>query len=138
MTAVKCPSCGNEVDVPEKKSGLPWLIGCLVAVVAIPIVVGLIGMLAAIAVPSFVKARHVAQMNACVNNMRMIESAAEAWALSNEDADRDSADVTVVTPFMAGNALPACPAMGTYTFHGDGYEVECSVHGRSSNPRPFR
>src|SRR5690348_6086763 len=41
--------------------------------VEIMIVVAIIGLLAAIAVPNFVKARATAQQNACINNLRQIE-----------------------------------------------------------------
>jgi prepilin-type N-terminal cleavage/methylation domain-containing protein len=49
--------------------------------VEIMIVVAIIGLLAAIAIPNFVKARSTAQMNACINNLRQIDSAKQQWAL---------------------------------------------------------
>ncbi len=49
--------------------------------VEIMIVVAIIGLLAAIAIPNFVKARATSQANACINNMRQIDAAANEWAL---------------------------------------------------------
>ena len=49
--------------------------------VEIMIVVAIIGMLAAIAIPNFVKARKSAQTNACINNLRQIDGAKQQWAL---------------------------------------------------------
>lgn len=63
---VKCPACGTSVSVPEKKTGLWWGIGCLIAALAIPFIVAVIGLLAAIAIPAFVKARDTSQRHACV------------------------------------------------------------------------
>ena len=49
--------------------------------VEIMIVVAIIGLLAAIAIPNFVKARATSQMNACINNLRQIDAAANEFAL---------------------------------------------------------
>ena len=43
------------------------------------IVVAIIGLLAAIAIPSFMKARTTAQKNSCINSLRQIESAKDQW-----------------------------------------------------------
>ena len=49
--------------------------------VEIMIVVAIIGLLAAIAVPAFMKARNNARRSACVNNLRLIESAKDNYAI---------------------------------------------------------
>jgi prepilin-type N-terminal cleavage/methylation domain-containing protein len=49
--------------------------------VEIMIVVAIIGLLAAIAIPNFVKARATSQKNACINNLRQIDGAIQQWAL---------------------------------------------------------
>jgi len=49
--------------------------------VEIMIVVAIIGLLAAIAIPNFVRARETSQTNACVNNLRQIDAAKDQWAL---------------------------------------------------------
>ncbi len=51
--------------------------------VEIMIVVAIIGLLAAIAIPNFVKARNTSQANACINNLRQIDSAVQQWALES-------------------------------------------------------
>ena len=45
--------------------------------VEIMIVVAIIGLLAAIAIPNFVKARTTSQMNACINNLRQLDGAVQ-------------------------------------------------------------
>ena len=75
MAVIKCPSCGTEINVAEKKSGLTgWVVGCLVAVCVIPVMVAIIGILAAIAIPNFVRAREMSQRNACIANMQKISA----------------------------------------------------------------
>jgi prepilin-type N-terminal cleavage/methylation domain-containing protein len=49
--------------------------------VEIMIVVAIIGLLAAIAIPNFIQAREVTQTNACINNLRQIDQAKQQWAL---------------------------------------------------------
>jgi hypothetical protein len=137
MSIVKCPSCGNAVEAPEKKSGLPWVVGCLVAVLAIPVVIAVIGLLAAIAIPSFVKARNTSQMNACINNMRRIDSAKDQWAISDSKSAGDNPDIDVANEYIKGGT-PVCPAGGQYEYNSIGADPECSVHGLLSAPQAFR
>src|SRR5437870_11102819 len=54
--------------------------------VEIMIVVAIIGLLAAIAIPNFIKARTTSQMNACINNLRQIDGAEQQWALETKQA----------------------------------------------------
>jgi prepilin-type N-terminal cleavage/methylation domain-containing protein len=49
--------------------------------VEIMIVVAIIGLLAAIAIPNFVRSRQTSQTNACINNLRQIDAAKQQWAL---------------------------------------------------------
>ena len=83
--------------------------------VEIMIVVAIIGLLAAIAIPNFVKARNTSQANACINNMRQIDSAIQQWALENGKKDTDAAANADVIPYIKGGKMPVCPAGGDYT-----------------------
>lgn len=79
--------------------------------VEIMIVVAIIGLLAAIAIPNFVKARESAQTNACINNLRQIDGAMEQWALENNATTTTSVDISDL--YGAGKfikAEPICPA----------------------------
>src|SRR5437764_584385 len=91
--------------------------------VEIMIVVAIIGLLAAIAIPNFVKARATSQKNACINNLRQIDGAVQQFALENKKGASDSVAETDVTPYLK-NSL-ACPAGGTK--FSDSYKVtDCS------------
>ncbi len=49
--------------------------------VEIMIVVAIIGLLAAIAIPAFMKARNSARRNACINNLRQIDGGKDTYVL---------------------------------------------------------
>jgi prepilin-type N-terminal cleavage/methylation domain-containing protein len=80
--------------------------------VEIMIVVAIIGLLAAIAIPNFVKARTTSQQNACINNLRLIDSAKQQWALEQRKQNTDSPQGTDLQPYLgrgANGELPTCP-----------------------------
>ena len=98
--------------------------------VEIMIVVAIIGLLAAIAVPNFIKARENSQKNACVANLKQIDGAAQTWALEQKIATGVAIDP--VGLFGAANYIriePKCPADGkSYTLAkvGDSPQVTCT------------
>jgi len=87
--------------------------------VEIMIVVAVIGLLAAIAIPSFVHARAASQANACINNLRQIESAVQQVAIEKGlhvgDAVNYPDDVTAFIKLNSNNRIPGCPAFGNYS-----------------------
>lgn len=86
--------------------------------VEIMIVVAIIGLLAAIAIPNFVRARTESQTQACVNNLRQIDGAIQQWALENNQGPAAVVAAADVTPYLgrgAAGQFPACPAGGNYT-----------------------
>lgn len=82
--------------------------------VEIMIVVAIIGLLAAIAIPNFVKARSKAQQNACIANLKQIDGAVQQWALENKKTSTDTYTLANVTDYLKGSTTPNCPAGGTY------------------------
>ncbi len=99
--------------------------------VEIMIVVAIIGLLAAIAIPNFVRARTTAQTNACINNLRQIDSAKEQWALENKKGPGAVVAWTDVSVYVKSgtNIQSACPASGTYTIGGLGTNPTCTITG---------
>lgn len=91
------------------------------------------GMLAAIAIPSFMKAKATSTQNSCINNLRMIEAAKEQWALANKKNTGDAVVSSEVTQYIKGNQLPVCPQGGTYTLNAVGSNCECSMPGHKLN-----
>jgi prepilin-type N-terminal cleavage/methylation domain-containing protein len=97
--------------------------------VEIMIVVAIIGLLAAIAIPNFVKARATAQRNACINNLRQIDGAKEQWALESKQVDGADAqgNAAAVNDYIKGKATPLCPAKGDYDYTTVGVPPTCSL-----------
>ncbi len=99
--------------------------------VEIMIVVAIIGLLAAIAIPNFVKARATSQANACINNLRQIDAAANQFALENKmttgQAITFPSDLTPYIKMNSGSSIPACPASGTYNDTSVGAQPTCSL-----------
>lgn len=83
--------------------------------VEIMIVVAIIGLLGAIAVPNFVKARTTSQLDACLNNLRQIDGAAQTLALENNKQPTDTYQLDDVRPYLRSQMTPRCPAGGNYT-----------------------
>ncbi|MDB6121783.1 MAG: type secretion system protein [Pedosphaera sp.] len=104
--------------------------------IEIMIVVAIIGLLAAIALPNYVKARDTSRLNVIYNNLRVVEDAKEQWALETHQINGTPVpDLTIVSNYLrggtvktvirelyvpnpvgtpAGAALPAGVGLGTY------------------------
>src|ERR1700743_1526845 len=81
--------------------------------VEIMIVVAIIGLLAAIAIPNFVRARTTSQQNACINNLRLIDSPKQQGALEQRKSSTATPAGTDIQPYLghgAAGELPTCPA----------------------------
>src|SRR5262247_2201733 len=84
--------------------------------VEIMIVVAIIGLLAAVAIPNLVKARKSSAKTACIANLKAIEGGKSVWALENKKNDQDvPSDADLFGPDKAIARKPDCPAGGTYT-----------------------
>lgn len=79
--------------------------------VEIMIVVAIIGLLAAIAIPNFVRARTTSQQNACINNLRQVDGAVQQWALEQKKDPAATVAETDVTPYLKNSVI--CPSGGT-------------------------
>ncbi|HEV2692639.1 MAG TPA: prepilin-type N-terminal cleavage/methylation domain-containing protein [Verrucomicrobiae bacterium] len=99
--------------------------------VEIMIVVAIIGLLAAIAIPNFVKARATSQANACINNLRQIDAAANQFALERGKSTGSGITLTSdLTPYIklnSANKIPPCPAGGTYSCTAVGPSPSCTL-----------
>ena len=72
--------------------------------VEIMIVVAIIGLLAAIGIPSFTKARANSVAKAKENNIRIIEAAVEEWAMENAKANTDAVAASDIYEYIKGAA----------------------------------
>ena len=108
--------------------------------VEIMIVVAIIGLLAAIAIPNFIKARATSQQNACINNLKQIDGAISLWALENMKSSGtavgNAQTVSAYIKLNSANSVPGCPAGGTYATGnvGENPQVSCSLKTLTTSP----
>lgn len=109
--------------------------------VEIMIVVAIIGLLAAIAIPSFIKARKTSQKNACINNLRQIDAAKEQWALEKNQVSDATPDAAAIDGYIkGGTAAVYCPADSakafdsSYTIGQLGVNPACQIGGALAAP----
>jgi prepilin-type N-terminal cleavage/methylation domain-containing protein len=98
--------------------------------VEIMIVVAIIGLLAAIAIPNFVRARTQSQKNACINNLRQIDGAKQQWALENGKLTTDSPATTSLAKYLGrgtDGVWPVCPTGAAYTPNAVGTSPTCGA-----------
>ena len=102
------------------------------------IVVAIIGLLAAIAIPNFIKARTTSQKNACINNLRQIDGAKQQWALENGKQASDTPSDAEVMPYLGRGQAGSldnvhCPLVASspaacagYTINSVGVAPKCN------------
>ena len=96
--------------------------------VEIMIVVAIIGLLAAVAIPNLVKARKAAQKAACIQNLKAIEGAKGIWALEMRKSDADTpTDGDLFGSDKNIQQKPFCPAGGTYNVGAVSEKPTCTV-----------
>ena len=100
--------------------------------VEIMIVVAIIGLLAAIAIPNFVRARETALKNACIANLKQIQGAVQVWAIDNTQPGTATPTSAQLIPdylkkmpqcggtdyvIPAVDATPVCPIVANRATH---------------------
>ena len=107
--------------------------------VEIMIVVAIIAILAAIAIPNFIKYRTESQTNACESTRASIVTAAENWCSKPANASATTCTLNDLAPTDGSGyfkSVPSCPAGGTYTIktsNSGAWECTCSKHSTSSS-----
>ncbi len=96
--------------------------------VEIMIVVAIIAILAAVAIPNFIKYRRNSQASACVSNLKQIQSAIEQARLAGK-TDYGDTDLFGEKGYIKSSVAPTCPAGGTYSYTGlaDTDDPTCSL-----------
>lgn len=95
--------------------------------IEIMIVILIIAVLLAIALPNFLKARERSYANTCQANLRTVQAAKEQW---QDETKAPAAAVPtwtdLVGPTKYIKSMPVCPAGGIYTINGIGTDPTCS------------
>ena len=96
----------------------------------IMIVVTIIGFLAGLAIPAFMKARSRAQTTRCIDNLRLISGAKDQWAVENFANNGDTVLISDVEPFFK-RGFPDCPGGGSYALEVVGTDPTCTISGHA-------
>jgi prepilin-type N-terminal cleavage/methylation domain-containing protein len=96
--------------------------------VEIMMVITIIGLLAALATPSFSNARTTSRANTCINNLRQLTGAKDQWAMEHGKSETDLVDITEVAGYIK-SGMPVCPSSGTYMFTTVAMSATCTVGG---------
>lgn len=102
------------------------------------IVVAIIGLLAAIAIPNFAHARTTSQQDACINNLRQIDCAIQQWALENNASSSTPVTWPDITPYIGRGTSGSlanvfCPAdtsrnyASSYTITDSSTKPACQI-----------
>jgi len=147
-TEIACPHCGSVtrlavysattppslprpgVAQAAPSRATPWIIIIVVAAIAVPVAIAVFGLLAAIAIPNFIKAKQASQRAACIANLKQIDAAKGAWAVDHKKLKTD--EPAEEDLFGAGKYIrqkPACPAGGIYSLNPVGEAPTCSIPG---------
>src|SRR6476659_357816 len=97
--------------------------------VEIMIVVLIIGILLAIAIPNFIRARETSRAKSCQSNLQHLDSAKEQWAMDNKKTATDTAPASTDLAPTYVKSYPTCPSNGTYTIGQVGTTPTCSIGG---------
>ena len=142
-TQCKCQSGGQRVS--EIK---PYLAGLLkrynedwrqvsgFTFIEMVIVVTIIGLLAAIAVPKAIQARDKAQTHTCVENLLHLDESKQQWATEYRKAETAVPTTDDIAPYFRANMMPFCPAKGHYTIGSVEDPSLCSLYARGHIVNP--
>jgi len=97
--------------------------------VEIMIVVAIIGVLAAIAIPNLVRSRTTSQTNTCIDNLRMIDASKQQWALEHGAVATTVPQATDVQPYLGRGSgeLPVCPVDPQQSFQTSYVLLNCET-----------
>jgi hypothetical protein len=92
-----------------------------------------LGYVLVVVIPNFVRMRYESSVNACIVNLRQIQSAKDQWKLENNKKDGDVVTEADLKPYLLNGNFPKCPAGGTYIIGRIGDDPKCSI-GTSNWP----
>lgn len=98
--------------------------------VELMIVVSIIGLLAAIAIPKAIQARESAQARACIANLRQLDHNKQTWATDYRKRENAIPAPDDIAPYFRANHLPECPSSGVYRLRRVMLHPVCSLYAK--------
>lgn len=97
--------------------------------VEIMIVVAIIGLLMAVAIPNIGKSVVKTQRTTCIQNLKQISMVKEQWALESRKGPGTTMPEGEMKDYL--DPLPECPASGEYRVNALGMAPTCSIVGHT-------
>lgn len=100
--------------------------------IEIMIVILILGIIMAIAIPNMLTARSNSSARVCRENLRAISHAKERWAMENNKPASATPVWSDIVPTYLKGQMPVCPENGTYSIGDLGTDPTCSKGGEHS------
>ena len=134
FTAIPAVICGHKARGRIKRSegalggdGLA-LGGLITGYLGLALALVMIPLMAAIAIPNFVRARESALQAVCRMNGAQIDAAKQMWAAEHKKGAAEVPAEKDLQPYLKDRQVPLCPAGGTYTLNAVEVHATCSRH----------
>jgi len=98
--------------------------------IEIMIVISIVGMLAAVAIPNLLKSREAARKNACIKNLKTIDEAKHLWGIEEAKGNAvipEQSDLVGADKYLTD--MPECPTAGSYAFNAIAETATCTIAG---------
>jgi len=100
--------------------------------VELMIVIAIIGMLLALAMPAYIKNREIINRKLCIENLAQIESAKQQWGMEHAKGSLDEPAMSdLVGPALYLRQMPICPGGGTYYLNSIRVTATCTITGHT-------
>src|SRR5580693_8460332 len=99
----------------------------------IMIVVAIIGLLAALAIPSFIKNRKQSQGRRIVNDARQIDAAINAWAMEVGASDGATVDLVAAAQYSKSGSISTTDLLGNAYLIGPVGDTQMSIAGTTKS-----
>ena len=112
--AIPAVICGHVAKSRIKSSGGSLqgdglaLAGLILGYVSIGLMIVLMPLYIAIAVPGFMKARAITQRNMCIEGLRVVDHAVQQWAMEKGKNDGDAVVTAEINAYMKNSTMPTC------------------------------
>jgi len=75
--------------------------------------------------------QQVQLLNACINNLRMLDGAKQQWALEKQKTAEAVPTAEEIALYLKDQVIPVCPATGKYTLNAVGAAPTCTIAGHA-------
>jgi hypothetical protein len=134
FAAIPAVICGHKAMGKIKRSGGALggdglaLAGLITGYLGLALALVMVPLLAAVAIPNFVRARESAVQAVCRINREQIDAAKQRWAVEHKKGDAEVPAEKDLQPYLQDSRLPRCPAGGTYTLNAVNGHPACTRH----------